>query len=79
MSYSVRFPWEKLNELSTTVTNLLTQVSDLSTAVTFLTQHLTQLENEPAYSLPPNATFTQLTCSDLYYLDEHGEQQDLEQ
>ena len=53
MSYSVRFPWEKLNELSTTVTNLLTQVSDLSTAVTFLTQHLTQLENEPAYSLPP--------------------------
>ena len=28
MSYSVRFHWEKLNELSATLTNLLTQVHE---------------------------------------------------
>ena len=79
MSYNVRFPLEKLNELASTVTNLLTQVSTLTAAVTVLSQHITQLESEPGYTLPPNATFTQLTCSDLYYLDENGNIQDLEQ
>ena len=70
---------EKLNELSSTVTNLLTQVNDLSTVVTLLSQHLTQLLDAPGYSLSPNATLTQLTCSDLYYLDDQGYVQDLEQ
>ena len=79
MSYNVRFPLEKLNELASTVTNFLTQVSTLTAAVTVLSQHITQLESEPGYTLPPNATFTQLTCSDLYYLDENGNIQDLEQ
>ena len=54
-------------------------MSNLTTAVTLLSQHITQLESEPGYTLPPNATFTQLTCSDIYYLDENGNIQDLEQ
>ena len=34
--------------------------------------------NQRASTQPPNATFTQLTCADLFYLDTSGNQIDLE-
>ena len=78
MSYTVRFPFEQLNQLSETVTKLVTQVTNLTVVLNQLTQHITIIENEPGYVLPANATFTALTCSTLNYLDDTGTEIDLE-
>ena len=52
MSYNVRFPFEQLTQLSISVSNVQNQVNDLANVITQLTQHITALENEPAYTLP---------------------------
>ena len=43
-----------------------------------LSRNITNKEGEPGYVLPANATFTALTCSTLSYLDDSGNQMDLE-
>jgi len=78
MSYTVRFPFEQLNQLSETVNNLVLQVNNLSVVVGQLSQHITTIEGEPGYVLPSNATFTTVTCSNLNYLDDTGTEIDLE-
>ena len=47
MSYAVRFPFEKLNQLSETATYLRTQVNNLSIVVSKLSQQITTIESEP--------------------------------
>ena len=60
------------------MTNLETQVADLSVIVSQLSQHITTVESEPGYVLCANATFTTLTCFTLNYLDYDGTEIDLQ-
>ena len=66
MSYTVRFPFEQLNQLSDTVTKLVNQVNTLTGIVNQLSQNITTLEGEPGYVLPANATFTALFYFKLF-------------
>ena len=78
MSYTVRFPFEQLNQLSDTVSKLVIQVNNLTSVMTQLSQNITTLEGEPGFVLPSNAIFTAVTCFSLSYLDDDGNELDLE-